>query len=139
MKNKNRVRVFDTRYISSPEKGVTTCLLSCSLQLEKSPFFVILDVISPAWRKKVSEVDRYGEFVVVGVARCNPEDRFDEEAGRRIAESRAKIKAFKVAARVWKCIGDKWREAAGYSDRMIDACKGATEVEDNHLELLTED
>lgn len=37
------------------------------------------------------------EFKVKGIARCAPEDKFDELTGKRIAESRATVKLYKKA------------------------------------------
>ena len=51
-----------------------------------------------------SAVHSYGEFVlgerhtVTGVAICGPDDKFNKQVGREIAEARAEAKAYKHAA-----------------------------------------
>lgn len=43
--------------------------------------------------------DLYYEFEVVGIAKCHNDDKFDEDLGKRISESRASIKAYSTAKR----------------------------------------
>ena len=96
---RNRVKITKANYIVNPEKKVVVCVLECNMQLQKHPAWC--DIYPNMWAN-LPLVDNNGTFKVRAIARCNEEDTFDEEAGKRIAESRAKGKAFATAAKVYK-------------------------------------
>ena len=48
-----------------------------------------------------------GCFVTEGRATCSGDDTFDFNVGKRIAESRAKAKAYAKAAKAWKVKADE--------------------------------
>jgi hypothetical protein len=50
-------------------------------------------------------------FTVVGIARCDESDSFNEVTGKRVAESKAKIKAYSIA----QCIIDNITELLDYT------------------------
>ena len=81
-------------------------------------------------------VDNNGTFKVRAIARCNEEDTFDEEAGKRIAESRAKGKAFATAAKVYKEIEKYFLNCAALVNESVEACEQTVKVEEAHVELL---
>lgn len=62
------------------EENVIHCTLHCKLQL----YFNGVKAIST-------------EFEVSDKAKCHPDDEFDEITGRRLAESRASVKAYHKA------------------------------------------
>ena len=93
---KNRVGITRAKYIVNPEKKVVVCVLECNMQLCKHPAY--MDIYPYMWNN-LPFVDGNGTFKVRAIARCNEEDAFNEEAGKRIAESRAKGKAFATAAK----------------------------------------
>ena len=74
----------------------------------------------------------------IGVANCNPNDTFDEVTGKRIAESRAKTKAFKIAKNVWNCIAKGLTEKANIANTMAKNCAAMEEIESNHVKELSE-
>lgn len=88
---------------------------------------------------KITHKCKYGTFTSIGKAMCNPDDTFDETTGRRIAESRAKLKLFKQLYRYAnynRTIAMKYlREAARLSIKYNTAY--ARESEHNK-KLLTE-
>lgn len=83
-------------------------------------------------------VNYHGGFRVTAKARCNSEDTFDVETGKRIAESKAKAKAFRIAKNVWKCIAEKFVNNAKVAEQMMNNCALAEEIENKHTERLTE-
>lgn len=130
---RNRVKITKANYIVNPEKKVVVCVLECDMQLCKHP--ALDDIYSNMWAN-LPLVSNNGTFKVRAIARCNEEDSFDEEAGKRIAESRAKGKAFATAAKVYKEIEKYFLNCAALVNESVEACEQAVKVEKAHVELL---
>lgn len=130
---RNRVEITKANYIVNPEKKVVVCVLECDMQLCKHPAWD--DIYSNMWAN-LPLVSNNGTFKVRAIARCNEEDSFDEEAGKRIAESRAKGKAFATAAKVYKEIEKYFLNCAALVNESVEACEQAVKVEKAHVELL---
>ena len=130
---KNRVKITKANYIVNPEKKVVVCVLECDMQLRKHPAWC--DIYPNMWAN-LPLVETDGTFKVRAVARCNEEDAFDEDAGKRIAESRAKGKAFATAAKVYKEIEKYFLNCAALVNESVEACEQTVKVEESHVELL---
>ena len=130
---KNRVKITKANYIVNPEKKVVVCVLECDMQLQKHPAW---NEIYPYMWANLPLVSESGTFKVRATARCNEEDTFDEEAGKRIAESRAKGKAFATAAKVYKEIENYFLKCAALVNESVEACEHTVKVEEKHVELL---
>lgn len=132
-----RTRVKTTsKFIVKPENKVVVCNMSVDMQLMDSECWNHMD---PAWwATKAPKVNQFGEFTVTAIARCNSEDTFDEATGKKIAESRAKAKAFKTATNVWLCITKGLKEQANIAGTMAKNCELVREVEVKHVEKLSE-
>lgn len=130
---KNRVKITKANYIVNPEKKVVVCVLECDMQLQKHPAWV--DIYPNMWAN-LPLVETTGTFKVRAIARCNEEDTFDEEVGKRIAESRAKGKAFATAAKVYKEIEKYFLNCAALVNESVEACEQTVKVEEAHVELL---
>ena len=130
---KNRVKITKASYFENPEQKVIVCVLECDMRLEKHPTY---NEIYPYMWDKLPLVDCRGKFTVRAVARCNEEDTFDVELGRRIAESRAKGKAFATAAKVYKEIENYFLKCAALVNESVEACEHTVKVEEKHVELL---
>lgn len=130
---RNRVKITNANYIVNPEKKVVVCVLECDMQLKKHPAWV--DIYPNMWAN-LPLVAPNGTFKVRAVARCNEEDTFDEGAGKRIAESRAKGKAFATAAKVYKEIEKYFLNCAALVNESVEACEQTVKVEEAHVELL---
>ena len=132
-----RTRVKTTsKFIVKPENKVVVCNMSVDMQLHKSKSWRGID--TDWWATKAPKVNCYGEFTVTAIARCNSEDTFDEATGKKIAESRAKAKAFKTATNVWNCIAKGLKEQANMAGTMARNCELVREVEVKHVEKLSE-
>lgn len=129
---RNRVKV-EANYIIKPEKKVVVCVLKCDMQLEKHPAW--RDIYSNMWAK-LPIVGEYGEFKVKAIAKCSEEDTFDIETGKRIAESRAKSKAFATAAKVYREIEKYFLNCAALVNESMEACEQTVKVEEAHVESL---
>ena len=77
-------------------------------------------------------VNHFGEFTVTAKAKCNSDDTFDEAIGKRIAEARAKVKAFKIAKNVWSCIAKDFAEQTQIAERMMKSCEEVEKIEFKH-------
>lgn len=130
---RNRVKITKANYVVNPEKKVVVCVLECDMQLQKHPAWQ--DIYPNMWAN-LPFVSNNGTFKVRAIARCNEEDSFDEEAGKRIAESRAKGKAFATAAKVYKEIEKCFLNCAALVNESIEACEQTVKVEEAHVELL---
>lgn len=130
---KNRVKITKENYIVNPEKKIVVCILECDMQLQRHP---IWNEIYPYMWVNLPLVSACGEFKVKAIARCNEEDTFDEEVGKRIAESRAKGKAFATAAKVYKEIEKYFLNCAAFVNESVEACEQTVKAEENHVKLI---
>ena len=128
--------VTESKFIVKPENKVVVCNMRVDMQLPKSECWNKID--SDCWVIKAPMVNYIGVFTVTAKARCNSEDAFDETVGKRIAESRAKAKAFKIAKNVWGCIAKDLSEKANIAGTMAKSCEVVEEVEVKHVEKLSE-
>ena len=133
---RNRVKITKASYIVNPEKKVVVYVLECDMQLQKHPAWI--DIYPKMWAN-LPLVDLCGTFKVRAIARCNEEDAFNEEVGKRIAESRAKGKAFATAAKVYREIEKYFLNCAALVNESVEACEQAVKVEEAHVELLIEE
>lgn len=124
---KNRVKITKANYIVNPEKKVVVCVLECDMQLQKHPAWQ--DIYTYMWTN-LPLVSGSGIFKVRAIARCN------EEVGKRIAESRAKGKAFATAAKVYKEIEKYFLNCDALVNESVEACEQTVKVEEAHVELL---
>lgn len=130
---RNRVKITKASYIVNPEKKVVDCVLECDMQLQKHPAWI--DIYPKMWAN-LPLVDLCGTFKVRAIARCNEEDAFNEEVGKRIALSRAKGKAFATAAKVYREIEKYFLNCAALVNESVEACEQTVKVEEAHVELL---
>lgn len=132
---RNRVHVSKSEYKVNPEKGVVICILECETGVDRT------DVWSAVsyrwWKKRLPFVDFYGKFTVKAIARCNKDDKFDEVIGKRIAESRAKSKAYKVAGKFWLICSLKIKDMVRTCLNLKEACRIAEVNEIEHIKELS--
>ena len=81
-------------------------------------------------------VDFYGRFTVKAIARCNEIDKFDEVIGKRIAESRAKTKAYRTAYKFWSICAKNISNMVKFCNSTVDACSVAFLKEAEHVKEL---
>lgn len=126
--------VTDPKFIVKPENKVVICNMRVDMKLMDSELWPV--VRGQWWIIKAPKVNDFGEFVVTAKARCNSIDTFDETVGKRIAESRAKAKAFKIAKNVWNCIAKELYNNSKLAEERAKNCKIVEEVELRHVEKL---
>ena len=124
-----------SKFIVKPENKIVVCIMNVGLQLHKSECNKQLE---PIWWKRKAPTAKYGGFTVMAKARCNPNDTFDEAMGKKIAESRAKAKAFKIAKNVWSCIAKNLTEKANIANVMTNKYTLMETKEKKHVRELIE-
>lgn len=132
---KNLVHISKIEYHVDKENKVVLCTLHVNTQLSKHPAWI--SISQDFFAKRFPFISYNGEFIVKAKARCNKEDEFDEVVGKRIAESRAKVKAFSIAARMWECITRAMDTLALQCNTTMVACAKAEIIEREHVKELT--
>lgn len=91
--------ISDINFIVNEKKGVVICKGKVDINTDKIPYSLLNNLSFNNykfywWRKSPT---------VVGKAKCIMNiDSFDLEKGKRIAEARMRIKAYKKAIKVWE-------------------------------------
>ena len=134
---RNRTNIVTTKPVFKVDSvnKVVVCTLKCDLQLFSHPAWRCMD--TDAFTKKLPCVSHTGRFEVKAKARCNSSDIFNEETGKRIAESRAKAKMFRTAEKVYNLCNKyllKMAMACIITERN---CCQARLVEEDHIRDLT--
>lgn len=132
---KNRVLITDTKFHVDTENKVVVCELKVDMQMHKNPAYYVVN--RNMWGKRFPHVNWEGQFIVRAKARCNASDTFDETVGKRIAESRAKVKMFNTAWKVYRECEDALVDLAQECQKSSQACVAAMNIEDNHVLELT--
>lgn len=135
---KNYVYVDETAYKVDAVNRVVICTLSAYFQPEKTGLenFAIYNS-----KKKRNPFfpSVFSNVKVTAKARCNAEDEFNEEVGKRIAESRAKAKLYSIASRVYE---DLVKELEPYYQLAKDiklACEDELNKELKHTKMLIDE
>lgn len=129
--------VTDSKFIVKPEDGIVVCIMDAVINLDAlQKIYYVVD--TPWWKKKAPMVDTLGRVRVVAKAKCGPKDTFDEALGKKIAESRAKQKVFKIANNVWSSILDKLNIEVSIAQMMAENTKEMCKIEKKHTSELIE-
>lgn len=126
---KNRMRFVKTGF--TKVGNTTICKMCVDLQLKDSSLNGMIDnaVMDRSNTK-------FGRFSVIGKAKLNPEDKFNEVKGKRIAESRAKHKAYSRANTIINSLiesAEKQLQAAKKYANQLDTCKNRESEHINEL------
>lgn len=127
--------ITDTKFHIDAENKVVICELKCNMQMHKHPAWNI--IYEEMWSKRFPNVGWDGVFTVKAKARCNSIDTFDEVRGKRIAESRAKVKMFNTAWRVWRECENFLNILAYKCQKTSQACMLAMDIEKKHVMELS--
>ena len=130
---KNRVLITESNFHVDESNKVVVCTLHCDLQLHKHPAWGSID---SEMFKSLPNVSWSGKFIVKAKTRCNPSDTFNTEVGKRIAESRAKVKMFNTACKAYRRCKDAFADLSQECQKSYQACVAAMNIEDNHVNEL---
>ena len=128
---RNRVHVIKSEYKVIPDKGIVVCILECTTGVANTDIWSYIQTIW--WNKRLPNVNYRGDFTVRAKAICSKDDKFDEVIGKRIAESRAKAKAYMVAFKFWSICANKIKEIADTCANFKRACDLANMGEKEHI------
>ena len=131
---RNRVHVVKSEYKVNSEKGIVICILECETGVDRTD--VWNTVSHNWWKRKLPLVNFYGKFTVKAIARCNGVDKFDEVIGKRIAESRAKTKAYRTAHKFWSICAKNLGNMVKFCNSTASACSIAFCKEEDHVKKL---
>lgn len=133
---KNRVQSVRKIFKVDNKNRVVICELHCDMNQQRSIAYFSLH--PNMWKKKFPNVDCCGKYIVKAVARCSPNDIFNEELGKMIAESRAKVQMFSVAEGVWKCCKEVLNRYLDECSNKAHNCRDAKFAERYHVDDLLE-
>ena len=151
-RNKTGVRYLNVQYNVNPGKRVVACHLTFGLNLDRLPHIEMLKDNDEFIRLVENEFriehwtvnddnETYAPHVVTEViafADCAPEDKFDEELGKKIALTRAQAGAFDTAAYIYDKIQDIFINAANDIDVRFENCVESIDKCNNHVETLVD-
>lgn len=132
--NRHDIKVSFGRPKYVTENNKVKCTLNYRINV---PTFVHYDGVF-----NESAVHSYGEFVLgerhtaTGVAICGPDDKFNKQVGREIAEARAEAKAYKHAALLVKKYVKAVAEA--YANMSLEFEAKADHVQRHNKEYVAE-
>lgn len=102
---RNRCRVLKEVYKVDEAKKTIVCILTFDMQLDKAATDLVYPLVFVS-NKENGTLGQAGIYTVLGISKCHPDDTFDVVKGKRIAQSKAKLKMYRKAATVWKSIGE---------------------------------
>lgn len=144
---KNRITILNREYKIDKTKGTIVCILTCApnfKNIDDSWSFGWGDFHPwtkkfPTYFTKKSRKFGWCAFTVIGKAKCNEVDTFNEITGRRIAESKARLKAYKVGEYIWECFQNMFEDYLYACIKTKEACKEEFNNELYHLNTLSND
>ena len=131
---KNGVKIEKVKYIVNTEKKITICIMQCWIDYDKT--LPKVDIYRCMWGKKLPHIDRNGTFTVKAIAKCSKEDVFNENIGKKLAESRANLKAFNIAAKFYGVIHSYYASRTYEVFTMQKILVKSVESEENYLKTL---
>lgn len=132
---RNRVHVIKSEYKVIPDKGIVVCILECTTGVANTDIWSHTQTIW--WDKRLPNVNYRGDFTVRAKAICSKDDKFDEVIGKRIAESRAKAKAYRTAYKFWSICAKNISNMVKFCDSTASACAAAFIKEAEHVKELS--
>jgi hypothetical protein len=120
----------DTEFIQN--KNATICKLAAVLVPSYDP-----NEVTPCMYLTFDN-DIFNGMVFTGVAKCHENDNFNSTTGMRIAESRAKVKAYKTARNVLNKMFEDFDDFTSAIKYSTNSFKSLYESETEHLKKLTD-
>jgi hypothetical protein len=132
---RNRVHVINSTYKVIPDKGIVVCILECTTGVSNTDIWSYTQ--TEWWSKRLPNVNYRGDFTVRAKAICCKDDKFDEVIGKRIAESRAKAKAYRTAYKFWSICAKNIGNMVKFCNSTASACSVAFCKEEEHVKELS--
>ena len=132
---KTNVVFSEPKYIVNEEKKTVVCLLNVEPNLNPHGTHYWDD---PRWYSNKFNTDAMGKFQAKGVAKCSENDVFNEQLGKRIAESKAKKQGFAIASQIMETVFNKLVGEINLLGEWAFNCKKAYWHENEHINYLNE-
>lgn len=129
------IKIVKCNYYTNKDNGTVTCVLQCNMNLYSTALGDLIRGYSPGSMNYKADLPN-GVFVVRGIARCSPDDTFDETIGKRIAESKAKAKAFLKGEAIMQVWIRQLEKLTSYVQDRANSCYRAFMHEKGHLVKL---
>lgn len=126
---KNRMRFTKTGFVRVGNTMI--CKICLDLQLDQSSLHGMID--KSIMNKSCTN---FGKFSITGKAKLHPGDKFDEVVGKRIAESRAKRKAYARASRLISALVESAERQIQFARLYAAQLRGCAKKEDAHINKL---
>lgn len=120
----------DTEFIQN--NNATICKLTAGLVPSYNP-----NDVAPCMYLSLED-NLFSGMVFTGVAKCHENDNFNSTTGMRIAESRAKEKAYRAARNVLNKMLEDFEDFTSAIKYSTNSFKSLYESETEHLEKLTD-
>lgn len=131
---KNGVKINKINYIINPEEKIIICIMQCCIDYYKT--LPKVDIFRSIWGHKLPYIGHQGTFTVKAIAKCSEGDIFDEKIGKKLAESRANLKAFKIATKFYGVIHSYYASRTYEVFTMQKILAKSVESEENYLKTL---
>lgn len=125
---KTRIKIVSINYFI--KNNITTCTLTCDMQFDKHPAYSA--ICKNYWKKKYPFVSTWGDFSVIASVKCSKNDKLDYNKGKIIAFSKAKIKMFKTASKIYSEINKHLKEYYFEINETLLACNKQLQFERKH-------
>lgn len=133
---KTKVKVINEKYVVDSKNRIVVCILTCNVPVDR--INDNLGIYTYPWKKQLPKVNGLATFRVKGIAKCNPDDTFDEVLGKRIAQSRAKEKSYGIAAIIWSSMARYLMNITNQCFNLSNNCIAEYTKEKEHIKKLTE-
>lgn len=136
-RKKTGVQIIQCRYNVNMEKGTTTCILTCVFNTNTLPKAIKDGILGALVYERVNVLNQKNSlFNVIATVRCHEDDSFDEQKGKRLAESKAKKMLFNISERYWGTIYHFLQKSSREIDSLIEASRSAKIGEITHYKAL---
>lgn len=146
---KTGLQFFDRKVIRNKENGMTIVLQSAVLWLDKTDGLGNVINMVPEVKNIITSSKYYHErydtgyliFEGKGIARCCPDDEYNEDIGFRIAETRSQKDIFKKVTDFYNGLTILIEKAFydDLTDKMTNTMDAVYSCEDHEMELINDD
>lgn len=122
-----KVVFCETKFVTNEKKRTVTCVMTVR--------------VSPENEQNVFQPNYYNSktlepFTVIGISKCHESDEFNQKTGEKIAESRAKLKAYEEGTSRIKEIKKAAETIIRNIQYQSDKLKEFSNIEKDHLKSL---
>lgn len=133
---RTRMKIVSRKFYVNTEKKAVTCVIKVDPSIYSHPCYGLVRDFMLYNSKKLPDLLK--DYIFTATAKCSPLDTFDEEKGRRIAESRAKLKAFRFLESSYHKISVALTSTALEFSKTAVACEHSAKTELNHILDISE-